>query len=96
MGMSSHITGVRNLDGKFAQMMKIKLACEEADVNYPQEVDDYFKYPDESEDYLRREMEEVDISAAVSKCNHDTTDAWDVDLSNLPDEVKFIRFENSY
>jgi len=96
MSMSSHVTGVRDLDAKFAKMMRVKLSCEEAEVDYPQDVKDYFKYPDESEDYLRREMEDVDITDAVSNCGGDSTDGWEVDLSKLPSDVKAIRFENSY
>jgi|GEM_PF-3342727 len=96
MGMSSHVSGVRDLDGRFAKMMVAKLACEAASVDYPAEVREYFKYPEESEDYLRREMESVDIDAAVTKGTDNATEHWTVDLSKLPEGVKAIRFENSY
>jgi DNA helicase HerA-like ATPase len=96
MGMSSHVTGVRDLDGKFAKMMEAKLACEAAGVGYPDEVKEYFKYPEESAEYLKREMEEVQLWGSVTEYSRDATDGFEVDLSKLPEGVKSIRFENSY
>lgn len=96
MSMASFVSGIRDLDGKFAKMMKAKLACEEAGAAYPAEVREYFKCPEESEDTLRRDMESVDINDATSEYSRDATDVFDVDLSKLPEGVKVIRFENSY
>ena len=96
MGMSSHVTGVRDLDGKFSKMMEVKLACESAGIGYPDEVREYFKYPKESEEYLRREMEEVQLGDCVKEYSRNATDGFEVDLSKVPEGVKSIRFENSY
>lgn len=96
MGMSSHIVGVRDLDGQFQKMIKVKLACEEADIAYPQEVVDYFNYPEEPVHYLRRAMEEVNIDEAVSQTCKDAQDIFEVDLSKLSPEIKAVRFINSY
>ena len=96
MGMSSHVIGVRDLDGAFAKMMAAKVACEAAGIPYPKELEEYFKYPGEDEDYLRREMESIDITVAVTEYDRDATDGFEVDLSKLPEGVKSIRFENSY
>lgn len=96
MGMSSIVKGVRDLDGKFASMMKIKLACDEAEVDYPIEVREYFRFPDGPEDYLRREMEEVSLCDCVEQYFRDGTHGFEVDLSKVPEEVKSIRFENNY
>lgn len=96
MGMSSRVKGVRDLDGEFAKMMAVKVACDAVEIDYPEAVKAYFKYPGESADYLRCEMESVDISAAVTESQHDAIDRFEVDLSKLPKGVKAIRFENSY
>jgi len=96
MGMSTHIVGVRNLDGNFKRMIAVKLACEAAGVDYPQELKDYFLYPQESEDTLREEMEEVDIKAVVAERTEDSSNIWEVHLASLSPEVKSIRFTNSY
>lgn len=95
MSMSTYVYGIRDLDGKFATMMEIKLACDKAGIGYPQEVAEYFKYPSESEECNRSEMERVDISNAVSKINSDCSDGFKVDLSKLSDEVKSVLFVNS-
>jgi len=102
MGMSTSVCGVRDLDGKFADMMALKLACEKTSVSYPKEVADYFDDEDEdyditySEDELREYMESVDITDAVREYTRDATDIIEVDLSKLPDGVKAVRFQNSY
>lgn len=96
MGISSRIVGVRDLDGQFQKMIKVKLACEEAGVPYPQQVRDYFLCPEESEYCLRREMEEFNIDYAVSQTCKDARDIFEVDLSRLSPEVKAVRFTNFY
>ncbi len=97
MSMFSSIKGVRDLDGKFAEMARIKDLCEDAGVSIPEEVMEYFggRYR-EATSYLRAKMEEVDISCAVTESHPDSTDLWEVDLKKLPSEVKAIRFTNSY
>jgi len=96
MSMSTRVTGVRDLDKRFRQMIDVKLACETAKVNYPQDVEDYFSTPGESEGYLREEMETIDIKDAVKEEVWDGSDSWLVSLDKLPDDVKAIRFTNSY
>jgi len=96
MSMTTKITGVRDLDQDFAKMMQVKLSCEAAGISYPQEVKEYFNDPNDSEDDLRREMETVSITDAVSICNQDMVDGFEVDLSRLPKDVKAIRFEIRY
>jgi len=96
MSMSSHIKGVRNLNGKFQKMMDIKLACEAAGSDYPKSVLEYFEYPGESEQFLKDEMSEVGLGDAVREYSRDCCDYFDVDLSKISDEVKIIRFVNSY
>lgn len=96
MSMSTHVYGIRNLNGKFAAMMKIKLACDKVRIGYPKEVTDYFKCPSESEEDNKREMERVDISIAVSKADEDMTEGILVDLSKLTSEIKSVLFLNSW
>lgn len=100
MGMSTHAVGVRDLDGQFAKMIDAKVACEDAGVGYPKEVETYFSVgdadPTMSEDDLRRFMAEVDIDRATSECGNDGSSGIEVDLSKLPDGVKAIRFLNSW
>lgn len=98
MGMSTHVTGVRDLDGQFSKMIAVKLACESAGIDYPDDVENYFNgEPENSEADLRLNMAEVDIKTAVTKDNgREMENSFVVDLSKLPEEVKAIRFTNSY
>lgn len=96
MSMSTHISGVRDLDGQFQKMIDLKNACDAADVPYPKEVKDYLQYPGESEDYLRKELSSIDIETSIRKVDDEYADIWEVDLSKLSAEVKAIRFTNSY
>lgn len=97
MSMSTHVKGVRDLDGQFAVVVAAKLACEKAGVGYPQDLVNYFgEEVEESEDYLRQEMETVDISAAIHNYGFDSGDGYEVKLCNLPEGIKAIRFENSW
>ncbi len=99
MGMSKHVVGVRDLDGRFAKMLAAKLACEEADVEYPNEVRNYFSClgAEATADNLRIEMQQVDIEIAVRKwADGDCRDGFEVELALLPEGVKAIRFYTAY
>ena len=99
MGMSTSVVGVRDYDGKFSAMMAVKRACESAGTGYPQELMDYCfpNHPNESEDYLRRELEQISIpSAAKIEFSLEGVAGIQIELSKLPDDIKFIRFENSW
>ena len=90
--MGVHIKGVRDLDGKFQQMLEVKRACERAAVGYPAAVVEYFDgAAEEDESYLRHEMEEIEIKQAVVVEDVQDSDSCLIDLSKLPPEVKKIR-----
>ncbi len=97
--MSTHIAGVRDLDGKFADMIKVKEACDIAKIDYPIEVQDFFRgEAQQSVEYLQQEMEEINLDNLVqkNKVPVDMTDTFEIPLSLIPKEVKVIRFKNCY
>lgn len=95
--MGIHIRGVRDLDGEFQKMLDVKLACDKAKIEYPAVVDNYFDgAAEESEEYLRHEMEELDITKAVSEEPAEDYDVRLIDLSKLPADVKQIRVTITY
>ncbi len=103
MSMSFHVKGVRDLDGKFAKVIAVKVACDAAGLAYPVELKDYCKAPNstyslasESVEHITREMEEMDVSQAVIESKEDGSDFFEVDLSKLSPEVKKIRFIVGY
>jgi len=91
MGRSVSAVGVRNLDGRFASMIKVKLACEEAKIDYPVEVIDYFNdCQSESEDNLKETMAEVSLdSAIINRSIHGYS--LEINVSKIPKEVKTIK-----
>jgi len=95
MPLKTMIRGVRDLDGKFAAMMKIKLLCEESGVDCPGQVIEYCgACIKETEEYCRKEMEEIDVGGAVEKRmgpGNDEYDQWEIYLAALPAEVVRIR-----
>lgn len=95
--MDSDVVGLRDLDGQFAKMLKVKIACDDAGIPYPKEVRAYFNDKAEYDEApLRREMAKIDITAAVNKTSYDSTNAWTVTLAKLPKECVAVVFENSY
>lgn len=97
MGMSTHVVGLRDLDGKFKQMIEVKLACERAETSYPEEVLDYFNGNQaESVAYLEENLREVDISESISEWSDDSRNGYSLDVTKLPKEVNEVRFYNSY
>ena len=98
MNMSTSVSGIRDLDGKFSQMIEIKKLCDEANVGYPVELVEYFREHGDAErvEYLRKEMEEVDIFDALVETSGGGSNHYQVDLSKLSSEVKAIRFTNSW
>ncbi len=101
MSMSTWVKGIRDLDGQFAKMAAIKAACEEAKVDYPKQVKEYFNRVSghdvgEHISLLRQEAEEVDISEAVEETSPGSYNHYTVDLFKLPPDVKAIRFSNGW
>ena len=99
MSMTTSVAGIRDLDGRFSQMIAIKNLCDDSNVGYPVELVEYFRDhgAGESSEYLRKEMEEIDISDAVVKNSLSPgSNDYQVDLSKLSSEVKAIRFTNSW
>jgi hypothetical protein len=54
------LIGIRNMDGRFATMLKAKLFCEENQLSYPKEIEEYFGNDvGEDEGYIRAQMQQV-------------------------------------
>ena len=97
MGMSTHVTAFRDLDGKFKEMMEIKKFCEAKRVSYPTEVSEYFgKYINDNEKDILESLSEVKIGKAVRSFTDESSDIYEIDLKDLPKDVKTIRFYNSW
>ena len=94
--MGVHVVGIRDLSKKAEKMIAVKLACDAAGVDYPEEVKDYLKYPGESLEYIRQELEEIDLDDCLKPWTDDVSEGYEIDVASIPGEAKTIRFYFSW
>ena len=93
MGMSTSIVLLRSKDDTtYKKYLKILIACQEANIDIPTEVDEYFggdgidcnsEYP-------------LEIGFKAREWNTDWASGYEIDLKDLPEGVETIRFYNSW
>jgi hypothetical protein len=98
MGMDTFVVGIRDMDGKFAEMLELKKLCEKSKVSYPKEVAEYFgNLVDEDVRYIKDEMLRVDLDdIAKEYTDGESCTGYEIVVKNIPKEVKVIRFFNSW
>lgn len=105
MSTSIHIVGIKQADEKWKLMKNIYEACEKADVNLPDEVDEYFQgeIPDEAgvrveiePSYDTRDDNYEPNEFGVAHYKGDYSRGFEVDITKLPKDVTKLRFYNSY
>jgi hypothetical protein len=89
MGMDSNVVGIKPPDDRWRKMKHIRDACVNAEISIPEEVDNFF------------EGEKPDATGVIveiphRKYNAESCDGFEVDLSEIPADVKIVRFVNSY
>lgn len=91
MGMSTYVVGFAPPDDKWKKMKKVYDACEKAGLEIPDEVDDFFngEPPDDA-------GVEVDLREFLREHLRDGQDGFEIDIADIPKQVKTIRFINSY
>jgi len=94
MGVDTYIKGLRDLDGKFAEMLKFKKQCDKLKIKYPKEVLNYFENEEHGnltnyqDEYIQEHMQEVDLGDAVKELNECD---YEIDVKKIPKEVKKIK-----
>lgn len=91
MGISTHIKGYRKADDTWKKMKHIWDVCREQRIEPPEAVLQFFdyEYPGDAPG------KEVDIEPSVEEWGDETSSGFEVDLTKLPDGVKFLRFYQS-
>jgi len=92
MGMSTYVVGFKPPDDKWNKMKEIWETCEGADVSIPDEVFDFFEYEEPGD----KPVMEVKLGDACKEWGNESSKGYEVDVSKLPKDVKFIRFVNSW
>lgn len=91
MSTSTHVMGFTPPDENWHKMKAVYDSCLEAGVPAPIEVDEFFD-PDGPDE----QGQEVNIDEAVEKYEDEYSTGLAVDLSKLPERVKYIRFFNTF
>lgn len=92
MGMNTYVVAIRAPDEVWRKNKAVWDACMEAGVPVPDKVDDYFGgEPPDPNGVVVKLGEDV-----IQKYTEDMRDGYDVILKNLPNDVTYIRFFNSY
>lgn len=95
MGMSTHVVGYVPRDEKWEKYVTIYRNCEDAGVEPPDEVLDFFDWSS-LEEVEKLPGREVDIESAVEEYFGDSSTGYTINLPELPREVTAIRVYNSY
>lgn len=93
MSMSTRIVLLRSKDDLgYQRNLKVLLACREAGVDLPPEIDEYFGGCgiDNNPEYP------LEIEFNPRKWQADMCEGFEIDIDGLPEGVKTIRFYNSW
>jgi hypothetical protein len=90
MGMSTHIMLLRDRnDPEHQKKAAVLKSCLEANVDVPEEIDKYFDFSDDPDYGLV-------IPFKAREYSGEGEEGLEIDISELPEGVKTIRFVNSY
>jgi len=93
MGMSMHITAIREEDEQYRKMAAAYEACQAAGVSLPKEVEDYFDdAPPSGGPAVALQTFGKDKHRAVSEYKGDMEEGFTVDLRCLPERTVKLRF----
>jgi len=90
MGMSTHIQGFKSPDEKWRKMKNDYDACKKAGIDIPDEIKQYFGYHTPDDNGV-----EIDIKKYINEWRVDMCEGFEIDLTQLPKDIKIIRFYHS-
>ena len=94
--MSTSVMGFKPPDVKFRKMLKAYRACEEAGVDIPDDVDDFFGGEPPEYAGVVVHLNERKYASAVRPYKDDTREGYEVLLDELPEDIRILRFVNSW
>ena len=92
MSMSTHVVGFRPADEQWNKMKAVWDACEAVAQPVPKGVENFFN----GEPPGDKPGMEVPLGDALVQWKNDYASGYQVDVSQLPEGVRFIRFYNSW
>jgi len=94
MSMSTNIYGVIPADTHYKKMAAIWHQCEDAKVTIPKEVVNFFHGEPPDDDGILIDLEQLPCCKVYS--GEESAEGVEIDISRLPENVKKIRFYNSF
>ena len=92
MGMSTNVIGFREPDETWRKMKEVYDACKIANVDIPNEVDNFFNGEPPSDVGV-----EVDIDIICEPyAPHEVAEGFKIEIARIPDNVTHICFWNSW
>jgi len=92
MGMSTRVEGFKARDKKWEKMEKVWVACTDAGIDLPEEVEDFF----EGVNPVGEPGQSVSIDECVSEWGADMSQGYQVEIAKIPKDITHIRFSNSW
>jgi hypothetical protein len=93
MGMSTFVIGIKPPDDKWKKMKAARDSCIVADIPIPDEIDDFFQGEEPDEKGVLVYLKEDKCCSLHCK---EGEKGYEIDLSKLPNDIKILRFVNSY
>ena len=93
MSMNTCIVGFIPPDAKWKKMKVVWDSCSKAGITPPKEVDDFFNGVPPDDAGVEIELEE---HPSCQEYRDEMREGFQVEVSKLPKNVRFIRFYNSY
>lgn len=89
--MSNMLVGFVPPDAKWKKMQEAWMACKNADVEVPVEIEDFFDGADPLEDGAQ-----IDLENITQNWSGEGEDGLEIDVSRIPKNVKKLRFVHIY
>ena len=94
MGISTTVVGIIPADARYEAMAEVWHKCAELKIAPPDAIRDFFR--GERPDPTGTRIDTKALGQACKKYASDSEAGYEVDLRMLPDDIKVLRFTNSW
>jgi hypothetical protein len=94
--MSTNVEGFKPPDETWKKMYAAYLACKQAGIDPPKEVDKYFNYDTPDENGVVITEKELKELGAIREYRAEMCDGYEIVIAKLPKDVSIVRVYNSY
>lgn len=98
MSMSLHVVGIKPADEEYNKKREAYLACEKAGVSPPAELQKFFDYDRPGELGIEVDLtrQPHDLKRCVEEYRAEMADGYTLDVTKLPEGVRYVRFYASF